>query len=284
MTLSPDGRKVAFTARGDDGVVRLWVRNLDSLDAKPLTNTSNNPVPFWSPDSRYIAYQLDGKLKKVEAAGGSVQTLCEAPIQFEGGAWNQENVIVFSGVGGLMRVPAAGGVPQPLTALDSSKQETAHGFPVFMPDGRHFIYFRRSSVAENGGVFTGSLDDTPAKATPQRLLASPVNALYAPPKQGDRGYLLFARDNSMLAQPFDAQKMELQDEAIPVSDAVGRMSGRFLNAAVSAGGNLIYRSSGIADLRQLTWYEPGKNPNPITEAGLSPRSRSGPTGRARWSR
>jgi Tol biopolymer transport system component len=265
ITASPDGRKVAFTALDEAGQVGLWVRPLDGLEAKPLTNTAMNPVPFWSPDSRYIAYQLDGKLRKIAVSGGSPEALCDAPVQFEGGAWNQDDVIVFGGPEGLLRVSAAGGVPQKLTSLDTSKKETGHAAPQFLPDGRHFVYLRRSLVADNSGIFVGSIDDAPGKQAPHRILANALNALYAPPVKGNPGYLLFVRENALMAQPFDAGKLELTGEAAPVSEPVGLMAGRFVNAAVSANGVLLYRATVFGPVRQLAWFERGgKTPHPVS--------------------
>jgi eukaryotic-like serine/threonine-protein kinase len=268
LTISPDGRKVAFTAQGDEGV-RLWVRPLDSLEATALTNTAVNPTPFWSPDSSYIAYQLDGKLRKIAVSGGSPQTLCDAPLQFEGGTWSQDNVIVFAGPEGLLQVSAAGGVPKKLTSLDASKQETAHAAPVFLPDGHHFIYSRRSLIPANSGVSVGSVDETPEKQPTHRLLVNTLNVLFAPPAQGKTGYLLFARENALVAQPFDTKRLTLTGEAAVVADPVGQMADRFVSAAVSASGVLVYRTSGsFGALRQLASLERGgKAPIPITTPG-----------------
>ena len=189
-----------------------------------------------------------------------------------------------------MRVSSAGGVPQKLTSLDPSRKETAHAGPVFLPDGRHFLYHRRSSVAENSGIYIGSLDDAPGKSASRPLLVSTLNALYAPAANGSPGYVLFARDNALMAQPFDAAKLELAGEAVPVADPVGRMASRFVNASVSANGVLLYRVSGLADQTQLTWFEPGgKAPTRFPRLGLTSRSPSPPDGttggrRRNWTR
>jgi eukaryotic-like serine/threonine-protein kinase len=158
FAVSPDGRQLAFFAAGQDGVPHLWIRPLDSLEARPLPDsgsTSNAPF-FWSPDSHYIAFDGGGKLKKIAISGGLAQTLCDVRGSAVGGSWNKDGVIIF-GDGVIMRVSATGGQPSPLTTLDSSQREIRHLFPEFLPDGRHFLYLRRSSQLENSGVYVGSL-------------------------------------------------------------------------------------------------------------------------------
>ncbi|MEO8099597.1 MAG: protein kinase [Acidobacteriota bacterium] len=264
MALAPDGKKVAFTARGEDGQVRLWVRPLDSLEAKPLANTISNPVPFWSPDSRWIAYQLEGKLRKVEAAGGPSQILCDAPTNFGSGTWNTDGTILFGGPDGLKKVSSNGGVPQVVTKADSSK-ESAHSMPVFLPDGKHFIYHRDGLSPENSGEYAGSLDDKPDAPTSTRLVATESSALYAPAADGGAGYILFRRERALMAQRFDPSKLALAGEATLVADPVGNMStNRFVNAFASDH-TLIVRETGIVDLRQLTWFDrTGKASEPVT--------------------
>ena len=256
MTLSPDGKTVGFTARGEDGQVRLWLRQVGSLEARPLTATATFPVPFWSPDSRSIAYQIGGKLRRIDAAGGPSQVICDAPGIFHGGAWNADGIIVFGGADGLKRVPASGGTPVPLTALDATRQETVHGMPVFLPDGKRFLYLRRSTIAENMGVYAGSLDDSPDRPPSKMLLQTQWNAFLVPSRNGSQDLLVFKRENTLLAQPFDPETLELSGTAVPVASPVGVMSGRFTNAGISAtGGMLAFKATGLADQRVLTWYD-----------------------------
>jgi Tol biopolymer transport system component len=155
LSISPDGRKIAFTAQGDaDTRPRLFVRALDTLQAKSVyTNLTGVtfPSPFWSADGRFVAFNSGGKLKKVEASGGPPQTICDTPSGFIGGAWSPDGVIVIDGDAGLMRVPAAGGDPSPLTRLDPSRRERGHHNPALLPDGRHFVYLRSSSAEGKSG-------------------------------------------------------------------------------------------------------------------------------------
>jgi len=255
MTLSPDGKTVGFTARAEDGQLNLWLRPLDSLQARPLTTTSTNPVPFWSPDSRFIGYHLDGKLRKVDVSGGPSQILCDVPGTFLGGAWNSAGVIVFGTTDGLARVSAAGGAATKLTAIDQARQETGHAAPVFLPDGKHFIYQRQSGSVENGGLYVGSLDDSPEKQPTKAILPTPANGFFVPAQNGRPSLLVFKRENALMAQPFNPETFELSGDPMPVANPVGAMASRLVNAGVSTNGMLAYKVTGQADQRVLTWYD-----------------------------
>ena len=162
FTLSPNGRMVVVVAPSPDGRTRiLWVRAMDSLEPRPLPGTEGALTPpFWSPDSRFIAFEAGGKLKKIDPAGGLPQTICDTPISVLGGAWNRDGEIIF-GNGRIMRAAAAGGVATPVTAEST---EQFHAFPSFLPDGRHFVYLRFS--AKDQGIYLGSLESTPAQREP----------------------------------------------------------------------------------------------------------------------
>ncbi len=269
MNLSPDGKKLAYTARGEDGQVQLWVRSLDSLEAKPLTATSGNAVPFWSPDSRSIGYHLNGKLRRIDAAGGPSQNLSDAPSNFLGGAWSAEGTILFGGPEGLQKVSANGGVPEKVTSRDETKQETGHEMPQFLPDGRHFLFHSRAVSGENAAIYVGSLDDAKLKT---RVMAAEVNGRYV------SGFLLFERERALMAQPFDTASLKLSGEPVLVTDPVGHMSGAFLNAMASDN-TLIYRSNSLADVRQLTWVDrEGKTQTPLTMPAAWVQVRISPDG------
>src|SRR5262249_34826686 len=139
IAVSPDGRHLAFTA-ATGGKVQLWVRTLDSTEAKLLAGTQGATFPFWSPDSRFIGFFADRRLKKVEVTGGTVRTLCETPAPY-GGAWSRDGVILFGRAGdGLLRVSETGGEVTPVTIADRSRLVNSHLYPTFLPDGRHFLY------------------------------------------------------------------------------------------------------------------------------------------------
>jgi Tol biopolymer transport system component len=254
--LSPDGNQLAFFASGSDGVTRIWIRALDSLDAHPLPgseSTADTPF-FWSPDSRYIAFDAGRKLNKIDISGGAAETLCDLPGYAVGGSWNRDGVIIFgqdSGV--IMRVSANGGPATPLTALNPSRKEVDHLFPSFLPDGGHFIYLRVSSQPENSGVYIGSLDSKPEQQDSRQLLATPYGPVYAPSSDPQRGQLLFLRDGTLMAQPFDSRGLELSGQPVTVARQVGSFwDGGFFSA--SASGVLVYRTAGGAD-SQVTWLD-----------------------------
>jgi hypothetical protein len=164
VVLSPDGSRLLFTAPGPSGASLLWLRPLDSLEAHPLNGTEGaDGTPFWSPDSRQIVFTAGGKLKKIDAAGGSAQVLCDAGRGF-GGFWTPDGKIVFSAVRpsgppDLFEVPEAGGTPSPLPGVDRSVLEF-RGFPTLLPDGRHFVYMRQPG-STIPAVYLGSLDAKP---------------------------------------------------------------------------------------------------------------------------
>ena len=267
FAISPDGRRLAFIAVDSSDKRRLWVRPLDSLTAQPLPETDGATYHFWSPDSRFIAFFAEGKLKKIDAAGGPPQTIATAQNTL-GGAWNRDGVIIFapSPDDGLYRVSAAGGEVTPLTTLDKA-HESSHRWPQFLPDGRHFLYFSRQ--VEKSGIYVGSLDSKETK----RILDTDFNAMYAP-----QGYLLFVRESALMAQPFDASRLELTGEAFPVAEQVGlNTASRVSHFTVSESDVLVYESGGETANSQLAWYDrAGKQistvgpPGNYFSIGLSP--------------
>ena len=252
LWLSPDGSHLAFIA-SYEGRDLVWVRPLDSLTAHALpgTEAATPSGSFWSADSRFIGFFSGGKLKKIDISGGPPQTICDAQ-DGRGGAWNRDGVIVFAlgATSALYRVSAAGGEPVPVTTLDQSRQEISHRWPCFLPDGRHFIYLVRSSQPENTRIYVGSLDSKETKP----LLTSVSSATYAPP-----GVLLFTRNETLLAQSFDADKLQLHGEPVKVAEPVGFNKGLGLAAfSVSENGILVYRSGGY-EIGQLLWFDRSGN-------------------------
>jgi eukaryotic-like serine/threonine-protein kinase len=252
FTFSPDGRQLAFLAPGPDGRHVVWIRALDSLEPHPLPGTENILVPvFWSPDSRFIAFQSGSKLKKINISGGPPQDICDAFAGVLGGAWNRDGTIIFGTIGiGIMQVPAAGGVPALLTTTEGRNE--VHTFPSFLPDGQHFFYLR---APENAGIYLGSLDVKPEQQSSRRILSTPVMAVYAASADPRRGHLLFLREGTLLAQAFDERSLQAQGNPIPVAERVGSLflSGLF---SVAPGGVLAY-SAGPTTLwlSQLSWFD-----------------------------
>jgi Tol biopolymer transport system component len=259
-TISPDGRHVVFRLNTDDGKELLWLRGLGSFEARPLVGTDGALQPFWSPDSRSVGFFANGKLKRIEVSGGSVQTICDAPSNWSG-AWSRDGTIIFSRdvASGLYRVPAAGGTPVQLTTVDSSRNEIEHIWPYFLPDGRHFLFLARNAQSENSAIYVGTLD---SKET-TRLLQAHSSMAYAPP-----GYVLFVRESTLMAQGFDADTLELKGEAFPLAEQTVRNPtiGRAM-FSVSDNGVLVFRAGGI-NSNQLIWFDrSGKQLGVLTPPG-----------------
>src|SRR5215471_12215325 len=163
FAVSPDGRKVAFTG-ALSGRMMLWIRALDSLDARPLAGTDNADWPFWSPDSLSIGFFVPNKLKAVEVSGGPPRDIADLVVG-RGGAWSPDGVILFNPrpIGTLYQVSAAGGTPTPATSLDEGRAEIAHGFPQFLPESRQFLYLAASSRPGESSIRAGSLGSTSSK-------------------------------------------------------------------------------------------------------------------------
>ena len=253
FTLSPDGRQLAFQAPGTDGRSLIWIRALDSLEPHPLPGTENvvGPPVFWSPDSRFIAFQAENKLKKIDISGGPPQDICDAAVFILGGAWNRDGTIIFGTIGnGIMQVPAAGGVPALITSTEGRLE--VHAFPSFLPDGRHFIYLR--SPEKNPGIYLGSLDVKPDQQSSRQIVATSLMAVYAASADPGTGRLLFLRQGTLLAQAFDEKSLQLKGDPIPVAERVASLfaSGQF---SVSSGGALAYRAGQTALwLSRLSWF------------------------------
>ena len=251
FAVSPDGRKLAFTA-ASNGKLVLWVQSLDSLEAKPLAGTENASHPFWSPDSRSIGFfAIPNKLKTVPTAGGPAQDIA-AVVMGRGGAWSPSGTIVFCPrpVGALYQVAAAGGEPKPVTSLDAARAEVAHGFPQFLPDGRHFLYLAASSRAGESSIRLGSLESSASKV----LLGSDTSAAYAPYLSGHSPSLLFVHDGALMAQSFDTQRLELSGERTVVIPQVRYVRWQQAGVSVSGNGVLVYQS-GSAEDHQFGWFD-----------------------------
>jgi len=270
FALSPDGRLLAFVAAAQ-GRTQLYLRPLDSADARPLPGTDGASYPFWSPDSQHLGFFADRKLKKVSASGaGPPQVICDAPYN-RGGAWNRDNVILFAPNPGsvLHRVSAFGGQPTPLTKLNTKLREDAHYWPQFLPDGRRFLFFARSTPPESSAIAFGALDrDSPHT----RLDHSGPMAVYAAP-----GYLLLVTEGTLVARRFYEQRLQIESDATPVVSGVG--SAIFVGRAffsVSENGVLAYRSGEI-DERRLTWFgRAGQTLGVLAAAGAYRRFRLSP--------
>jgi serine/threonine protein kinase len=237
--VSPDGQKLAFTATSADGKNMLYVRNLDSTEAKVLPGSENALEPFWSPDSRSVAYGSNGKLKRSDLTGANAQVLCDA-ARLVGGAWNKEGVIVFAPDyrSALLQVSAQGGEPKPVVMKFDDQAAESHRYPCFLPDGRHFL-FRR----ENRAIWAGSLDSPETK----QVLSEPAPFVYAQP-----GWLVFVRNDALVAQAFDASKLALSGDPVPI--ITGQRNSGTLRFSASDNGVLIWQGQWERDY-QLVWFD-----------------------------
>jgi Tol biopolymer transport system component/predicted Ser/Thr protein kinase len=270
--ISPDGRRLAFVVTtGQER--KLWIRDLDSVAARPLAGTERASYPFWSPDSRFIGFFTLGKLKSIDVTSGAVLTLCDAG-NARGASWNQNGVILFTPDtrGVLLRVPATGGAVTPATTLDQALGEVSHRFPWFLPDGRHFLYTATSANLEKATIYLANLDSKERRP----VLEAASNVVYTPP-----GYLLFVRDRTLMAQPFDPGQGKTTGDSVAVAEQIGytpvQIQGQF---TASQNGVLVYASDvGGQQNGQLTWFDrSGNSVGRIGGPGLLSRPAISPDG------
>jgi Tol biopolymer transport system component len=276
--LSPDGRYLAFTAP-DGGVDRVWIRPLDSLEQRALPATDGATYPFFSPDSAHIGFFAQGKLKRIAVTGGPPQTLCDAPDP-RGGAWGPNGEIVFApGVNSVLyRVRAEGGAPTPVFKQPPGGASPSLRFPDFLPRSERFFFVTLGNTAETTGLYVGSLDGTP----PVRLLPDSSHAAYVPPATpGASGHLVFRRESTLLAQPFDPEHLRTTGEVFPLADQIGEASNTGFSAfSASWNGTLVYQSGAGIAIRELVWRDrSGKLLGTITKPDLIYAPALSPDGR-----
>jgi eukaryotic-like serine/threonine-protein kinase len=268
FAVSPDGRRLVFAAIGPDHVPRLWLRNLNSLDLNPLQGAKTSvtdPTVFWSPDSRFVVFRAEQRLEKIDVSAGLTQTLCEGPpckvLNIPaGGSWNRSGTIIFGGVDpySVMQISANGGVPIPVTLPDGPRQK--HGYPTFLPDGRLFLYTRWSDVAGERGIFVGSLGRRPEAQDSKMLLRLDVPSafsMYVPSPASDSGELLFMRQQTLVAQHFNARHLTLSGEPVTVAEHVGSSNFGTGFFSASSNGVLVYRTGDPRTIKQIAWLDRG---------------------------
>jgi len=269
-SISPDGRWLALLTTDDAGKGRLWLRSLDSLSIRPLA-AAEVELPFWSPDSRFIAFLHEAKLQKVEITGGVPQTICRTPF-LSGGSWKRDGTILFgSSTGGppeIFQVPAAGGEPKLLVRLNAARRETQVVDPAFLPDGRHFLFTAYSAKRENSGIYVASLD---APDSRMQILQDVSNVQYAPGSattSPGTGYLLFLRGQALMAQRFSAAELRVRGEPFPIVEDVVRFAASAEGAfSVSVNGVLLVTPAFVGDI--LTWFDrTGRKLGTVGNAGL----------------
>ena len=256
IAVAPDGSGVVFVAVAANGARQLWLRRFDAADSGVLVGTGGSHNPFWSPDARWIGFFTRGKLMKVSRTGGEPQVLCDArPYGY--GTWNQGGTIVFSGYGqALNRVSENGGGVRPVTVLDESREEFAHSFPVFLPDGQRFLYLAVKRGADSSELFQGSLDSTETR----RVFASEANVSVA------GRYLISLNKGVLVAQPYSPDRGAVTGVPIEIADRILSDPPRRSGGPFSVGGSVIaYRSA--SPNSRLLWFD---------RAGRAAGSRSPP--------
>ena len=249
LSLSPDGRYATFSTRTVPGQPILWLLALG--ESTPRKIAEGGTFPFWSPDSRSVAFFADGKLKRMDAAAGPPLEICEAGSGRSGG-WNRDGVILFAPdpTSAIFRVPASGGKPMPVTALDAAHGETTHRWVTFLPDGRHFLYMAgahgEGAKSETNAIYVGELGSKERTL----LLAVRSNVAYA------SGRLLYVRDGILVAQRFDPESRRLSGDPAPVVEGIAFDPGYFrANFGVSDDGLLIY-GTGVGGAKTvLRWFD-----------------------------
>jgi serine/threonine protein kinase/Tol biopolymer transport system component len=254
VAISPDGRYIAIAGGGTVIANQaLFIRPLDALQAQPVPGTEGALYPFWSPDSRHVAFVAQRRLKKIAVDGGPVQTLCDLPGTFQGGTWNRDETILFSADNTLVRVPASGGTPVEIPNLQG-----VH--PAFLPDGRHFL---GGKYLTDPGIWVSSLD---GKET-RRILADRSSTVFAPSDNGGRsGHVLFVREGHLMALPFDSESRQATGDAFPVAEGVSIDAFGFAATSASATGVLLYSGGGAAQKNNIVWFDRSGR---VTPTGLT---------------
>jgi Tol biopolymer transport system component len=272
LAVSPDGQSLAFAARDSERRTQIWIRSLATLEARPLAGTADGRGLFWSPDGRWLGFFTARALMKVDVTGGLPVTVAEV-ANGSSGTWNGDDVILFAvfqpllgptapGTSGLLRVPAAGGIPSPATTL--GPDERGHSRPHFLPDGRRFLFTagkQMPSPAASRVVFVGSLDSM------ERTRLFETDSLVV---SYSGGHLLFLNGSTLVAQPFDAARLAMTGEPIPIAERVGIAgvtNNRYGVYAASGTGTLAYQSGAALGVHQLAWFDrSGRQTDPVGEA------------------
>jgi serine/threonine protein kinase len=248
FALSPDGRALVFVANSSGGDPVIWMRSIDQVTARPLPGTEHAQNPFWSPDSRWLGFFAEGKLKKISVAGGPAQVLADVADAF-GGSWGADGSIIFGKLSSaIFRVSSGGGTVTEVTKVETVMK--AHRWPQFLPDGRHFLFHVQGGDSPQHGVYVGSIDGT----TQKFLVRSESSAIYAWP-----GYVLYVEGDTLLGQAFDASRLEIRGEPFTVAENVGRSTGFNIGVSASGTGMLAYAAA-MLQRGRLTWFDRAGKP------------------------
>jgi eukaryotic-like serine/threonine-protein kinase len=271
ITLSPDGTKLAFVATASGASPQLWVRPLDSTAAQPLAGTDDAAFPFWSPDSRSLGFFADGKLKVIDASGGAVQTLADAP-QARGGAWGADGTILYTpdSTSAMFRIPAAGGTPS--RAIGQERAAAGVGsprWPAFLPDGKHYIFFQFAPDSQgSGNIHLAALDSQQDTI----VVGSDYRAQYA------SGHLVFVHGGNLMLQPFDDKKLKLTGSPVPIAEQIRGETRGSAAFSLSNEGKLIF-AGGQATALDLAWYDRSGKKGDVIDSGTFQDAHISPDGK-----
>jgi eukaryotic-like serine/threonine-protein kinase len=264
FAISPDGKQLAFVADGRDGGTALWIRSLAANSAQELTGTQGALYPFWSPDSRQIGFFGAGKLNTIDPSRGTSRIICSVPVG-SGGTWNNQGTIVFASniFGPLLKVSASGGTPEPATKITSSVGNQAHRWPVFLPDGNHFLYFVDWSTGPSSapnGIYVGSLNSMDSKMVSSEIVG---NIQFA------SGRFYYVREGSLMAQPFDLERLQTAGSPEPIVPQELEQELAFSHAgfSVSDNGVVVFQSASDSVAR-FSWFDrTGKELDKLSASG-----------------
>jgi len=246
---SPDGRSLVLVTRSQDGKTSLWIRSLDSATPRPLPGTDGANAPFWSPDSRFVAFSADKKLKRIEVAGGTPQIVCD--LSLDNGTWNESGDILVDSGHGIKKVAASGGAPVDLIKPDPAAGEESIGNPAFLPDGRHFLFTALTNSDQR--IYAASLDHNSAGKGGRKLILTDAGSAQFMPavdrkQSGVPGYLFYTMGwRTLMARPFDPDKLEFGGDAMQIAGSADS------SYSVSSSGTLVWRSG--SSQRQVTWLD-----------------------------
>jgi serine/threonine-protein kinase len=272
FALSPDGTRLVIAAVGG-GKRQLYMRSLENMVARPIAGTERAYAPFFSPDSRWIGFLSGGKLQKIPVEGGTPTVLCDAPDGV-GASWSSDDTIIFTPDthAPLWRIKASGGTPHRLTELDPGRKEWTHRWPHVLPDGKAVLFSHGSGGATDARIMVQSMDGRVRRV----LIEGGSYPIYVP-----TGHLLYARENTVMAVPFDAQSLEIRGKPVPILDGVAEHRSGAAHFSVSQPGTLVYlsKSKVHADQRLVSVDRRGVArpfqlpPRPYTHPRVSPDGR-----------
>ena len=245
MAVSPDGSRLVFVAISADGTSRLWLRRFAEVESRAIDGSDGAHRPFWSPDGRSIAFFAQGKLKRIAESGGLPQDICETTFSEGSGDWSREGVILFGEFGRpLSRVAETGGVPAPATALDASRQHYRHSWPVFLPDGRRFLFLAQSSDPAETAVYQGTLGSTEIR----RAFAAVSRVAVAGTQ------VLTLSKGLLIAQPYDADRARVGAATTTIAERIDSDTTQRSGGALAAAAGVVAFRSASPD-SGLIWFD-----------------------------